>query len=394
MRSLVLRLMACVLAASGLAGSLYPSIAGAQGQSLVVEGQITNGTSGGGGVEGLSVALHQESATTHEDLETTTVAEGRFQFEGIVFDPAVAYAVTVSYQEALYGRNLDLSAGAPPPVSLSVYDAVDDVGVLSGSSASVLFATASKSTQTVSALEIIKLVNTSNFTYVPGQGRMDFLRFGLPPGSRALQADTVLTGADFVQVDRGFALLASVPPGEHEVAYTYEFPYSGTEVAFSKSLRYGVQHLRILAPVEVLKLSSPELGAAATVTIGSRPYQLIEANDLPKGTEITLELGGLPKASLGDRVSRRLDGVRLEYAAPVGLAILITGLIGYSLWRRAGEARGALGAGSGRDTDVERQTLRQMIAELERSFRGGDTTEEDYRRRRAALDASLTALTK
>ena len=333
-----------------------PHVAWAQEPSLIIEGQITNGTAGGGGVGGVTVVLHQESAAAHDDLETITDADGRFRFDGIV-DPTKVYGVSVRYQGALYGRDLDLSAGSPPPVLLTVYDAMDDDDVLSASSASVLFAGVDKSAQTVSALEIVKIVNISDRTYVPGPEPMRLLRFGLPPGARGLRVDSFLPGADFVQVDRGFALLGSVPPGEHEVMYTYEFPYSGSAATITKSLNYGAEHLRVLAPEGAMKLSSDDLGATSSVTIGERSYQLLEATGLAPGERITLELEGLPHPSLGERVSQSIEGARFEYAAPVALGLLMAGLIGYALWRRASERRRAAelsGAGTG---NRERQSL-------------------------------------
>ena len=336
-----LRTLAGLFALSGLTVWLWTApVALAQQPTLVVEGEVVNSTPGGSDVFGVTVVLHQESATVHNDLETTSDQEGRFRFERIDFDPAVQYGVTVRYQGALYGRDLDLSAGSPPPITLTVYDSVDTEDVLSSSLASVLFASSDRSTQTVSALEIARIVNTSDRAYVPGPEPMKLLRFGLPPGAHGLQVDTGLRGADFIQVDRGFALLASVPPGEHEVMYTYRFPYSGTESSFTKSFIYGVEHLRVLAPEGEMRLSSDMLGGAGDVVIGGQTYQLLEASDFPRGTRISLRLEGLPRPSLAQRFDRRFDDVRFEYVGPVGLGLFMVALIGFIFWRRAKESRG------------------------------------------------------
>ena len=315
------------------------STAQAQDQSILIEGQVTNGTTDGDGAGGLTVLLHQESTTIHNHLETSTDADGRFRLEGIVFDPTVAYGVSVRYQGGLYGIDLDLSAGSPSPVSLTVYEATSGDEMLSMPSASVLFAHADKSTQMVSVLEIIRIANNSDRAYVPGPQPMDLLRFGLPPDAQGLQVDTHLPGADFIQVDRGFALIASVPPGDHEVMFTYQFPYSGTEVVFSKSFNYGAEHLRVLVPDGVLTLSSELLGAPESADIGGRSYQLIQASDLPRGARISLELHGLPQPSLTESLDRRLEGIHFEYAAPVGLGLLMVLLIAYAFKRRSNERR-------------------------------------------------------
>ena len=357
----------------------------AQELSLVVEGRIANATPGGDDVSGLTVTFHQQNASVHDHSESVTDGDGRFRLDGIAFDPALVYGLSVKYQGALYGQDLDLSEGSPAPVAIDVYDATDSQDSLFFASESVFFAWADKSSRTVSTLEIIKLVNDSQHTYVPGSGPMELLRFGLPEAASGLRVETTLLGADFVQVDRGFALLASVPPGEHDLMYSYSFPYTGTEASFTRTLRNEVRHLRILAPVEVLKLSSDRFGAPEIVAIGERPYQLLEADGLEVGDIVSLTLGDLPQPTLRDDVARLFDGIRFEYAAPVSLGLVMASLMAYSLWRRF----------LPRDIpvlDEERRTLRQMISDLEKSFEVGDVTEGNYRRRRALLSSRLASL--
>ena len=231
----------------------------AQGATFSVEGRVENGTSGGAAA-GVEVVLHTVRSTVRTDEPTLTDEEGAFRFDDVPLDPAAAYGVSVVYQGALYGMDLDTSAGAPEPVTLTIYESTHDDGAVRAILASVLFASADREEQTVAALEIIRIVNESNQTYVPGPEPMNLLRFGLPPDARNLEVDSTLPDADFAQVDRGFALLASVPPGEHEVLYSYSFPYSGGSAEFTKSLLYGAEHLRVLAPEGELSLSSGDAG--------------------------------------------------------------------------------------------------------------------------------------
>ena len=340
-----------LLALAVLSGWLWAgAVAEAQPEPIVVEGRVVNGTPGSGGVDGLTVALHQEGVATSRIVDTITDAEGRFRFEGVAFDPSLLYVLSVRYQGALYGTALDLSNGPPPPVLLTVYEASSDEELLSVSAASVLFAQVDRSNQMIAALEIVNIVNDSNRTYAPGARAMEMLRFGLPPGAQDLQVDTGLPGADFLQVDRGFALLASVPPGEHEVMYTYRFPYSEAEFSFDRSLNYGAGRMRVLAPLGLMSLSSEELGVPETVTVGQSPYQLLEASELPRDSRISVALEDLPMPSLAERLGRRVDSVRFEYAAPVALGLLMVLLIAYAFKRRSGLRRG--GAAEGRESSV------------------------------------------
>ena len=363
--------------------------------TLVVEGQIVNGTAGGETPSGLSVMLHQRSVARSDNLEVTADSEGRFRFEGVVFDPDMFYGVSVKYQGAVYGTELDLSGGSPPPVSLTVYEAVDDETSLAVSSASVLMAQVDKASQTLWALEIVRLNNGTDRTYVPGPEPMKLLRFGLPPGAEGLQVDTNLIGAEVLQVDRGFALTASVPPGEHEVMYAYQFPYAGTEAVFSRTLHYGAGSVRVLAPYEVAQVSSQQLEGPETVIVGGRSYQELQGSDMPRGSHISLDLVGLPQPTFRDRLGRRLETVPLEYIAPTGLGLLMVSLVAFAIWRRSTGRRAYGDTMAGMDAlGKEQSRLIQKIAQLDESFEEGSLTEGRHQRERAALTARLADLAR
>ena len=364
----------------------------AEDSARVVEGTVVNGTAGAHLPDELTVVLHKEGAARHDHLETSTDAEGRFRFEGIAFEPDLLYGVTVKHQAALYGTDLDLSQGSPAPVSLTVFEATDADTSLGVSAASILLAQADVVTQMMWALEIVKIVNDTDRTYVPGRGPMSLLRFGLPPGAESLQVDTGLLGADVLQVDRGFALTASVPPGEHEVMYAYRFPYFGNEATLSRSFPYGAANLRVLAPYEIAQLASQELEGPEAVTIGSRPYQLLTGADLPRGSRITLELGGLPRATFSERLGYRLRDLRLEYVAPMGLGLLMVILIGLALWRRSLSPRTASVVVA--DTQSEHARLVGEIARLDVRFEEGGLSETRHHRERGVLTSRLAALSR
>ena len=310
------------------------SVAHAQSQLRTVEGVVQNATPGGGTVSEQTVTLHRVTATGFDDLTTTTDGTGAFSFVDFEYNPAVSYGVSVRYQDAIYGTDLDLSNGSPDLVAIVVYDGTSDDGIVSAGSASLLLADADPSDQTLGALEIIRLVNRSDRSYVPGEGVMELLRFGLPPGASDLVLDTPLIGSDYVQVDRGFALLASVPPGEHEVMFSYRFPYEASRFTLEKSYRYGADKVRILAPEEVVSLTSPTLGPPNPVTIGERQYQVVEAEGLTRGASVSIDLDGLPVASAGQRIENRLPDLQFEYAATAALVALMLGLLVYgAIWK-------------------------------------------------------------
>ena len=206
-----------------------------------VTGTIVNGTANSLPAFGLTVTLHRQTATTYEESTTTTDTKGTFRFEDIPLDPEALYGVTVRYQGVVYGTDIDLRPESIPPVTVNIYETSDDQSLLSVSSSSLLIPQVDKIARDVYALEIVNVVNSSDRTYVPGAEPMNLLRFGLPPGAKGLQIDTSLVGADAIQVDRGFAVPANIPPGEHEVMFAYHFGYEGQSVTLDKSYLYGAE---------------------------------------------------------------------------------------------------------------------------------------------------------
>lgn len=387
-------------AALGTAGSARAQETAAARRA--VEGVIVSGADGGEIAGAHTVTLHRVGADGSRDLSAESDPDGAFRFE-FDYDPDLAYGVSVRYEGAVYGTDLDLSDGSPDPVSLTVYESTSDDSIISARSASILLAAADPSDQTVAALEIIRLVNNSDTAYVPGEGVMELLRFGLPPGATELTLDTRLIGADFIQVDRGFALLASVPPGEYDVMFSYRFPYESDEITLSKTYRYGADSLRALAAEEVLSIESDELGEPKSERIGERQYRILEAEGFTRGAAVSIRLSGLPTPDAVQRVGAGLDGIRFEYAAPAALALLMAALLAYgAIWRSGARSAVAAASDSGEsespraesgsapasDSD-ESAVVRAMIADLSAAYEGGSLSRDDYLSRLKVLESRL-----
>ena len=378
------RTAACLaLAAAAMLASA--ALAQEPADTRFVEGTLVNGTEGGPVPADAAVTLHEESATRHEHRETVTDAAGAFRFDGIVVEPDTVYGVSVTYGGAVYGVDLDLSA-QPEPVTLTVYEPLRDDSILRVPTASVLFAQADG--DSLWALEIVSVVNDADRTYVPGPEPMQLLRFGLPERAEGLTVDTRLLQPSVIQVDRGFGLFASVPPGEHEVMYAYSFPYSGSEVEFTRAFRYGAERLRILAPRDVADLFAGPLGVSEIVAIGEQDYNVLTLAGVGRDDRVSVTLRNLPTRSFVDNARGRVEGLPWQFAAPALLALLLAAVVVLALRRRNA---GAPAAAPARD---EYENLLLALVSLERRFDDGEIDEAQYDRQRAALAASLAAASK
>ena len=357
-----------------------------------VTGTIVNGTSNSLPAFGLTVTLHRQTANTYEESTTTTDTKGKFRFENIPLDPEALYGVTVRYQGVVYGTDIDLRPESIPPVTVNIYETSDDQSLLSVSSSSLLIPQVDKIARDVYALEIVNVVNSSDRTYVPGAEPMNLLRFGLPPGAKGLQIDTSLVGADAIQVDRGFAVPANIPPGEHEVMFAYHFGYEGKSVTIDKSYLYGAESARILVPYEIGDLSSADFGDPGDVEIGDKHYQLIEVSDIARQSRANIEISSLPQATLWDKTQATVSDIPYELAAPALLGLLMVSLIAIAVARRGGLLAGVVSTSETEGQSDARSTIIAEIADLERALEEGKVREADYHAKRQALLDRLATL--
>ena len=174
------------------------------------------------------------------------------------------------------------------------------------------------------------------------------------------------------------------------------FPYDGANIYLDKSFSYGAESFRALAPYGVLKLSSDQLGEPGSVQIGEREYQLLEVTDLPRGTHISLLLDELPESSFGQRLGDSFSALRLEYVAPVMLGLIMAALVAFAMWKRSRSDAPVLATGPSEDSVIaqERLAIRHMLGDLEQSFKAGEVTEVEYRRRRRLLNQQFASLAR
>ena len=160
------------------------------------------------------------------------------------------------------------------------------------------------------------IVNDSKLSYVPGGGPMDLIRFALPQGASNLIFDTSLLGADYIQVDRGVALISSVPPGSHEVFYSYVVPYVGSTWNFSKSWRYGANNLKVLVPENLAKLQLGLIDEVKQISLAGKNYNVVEISDVGREENLSLSLSDIEELSYPSKLIVEFKSVNFQYVGP------------------------------------------------------------------------------
>ena len=322
---------------------------GQSSDTLSVTGVVLNGTDGMDAPAGVTVLLHRFGAGSGsvDTYEETTDADGAFRFDRV---PAIAdgdsLALAVDYGETRYTEVLSRSEIADP-VLLTVYEFTRDVGVVTTTEQSIIVAGIDSATRRMAAVQLFTLENRSDTTLVPDLsappmiGQFSFLRFSLPPMATDLDVSTNLVGGEVIPVGTGFAITAPVPPGRHQVSFTFTVPYEGHEVAWRDNTLQGAESLNLLIPAEFGNIGVGGLAPGDGFSVGEVTYRAWAAEDLAPGEGVSITLSGLPEPTWIDRVGNPLSEARFWFGAlPIMVGVLLAGLLGWGIWRRPAASAG------------------------------------------------------
>ena len=377
-------------------GAALAATAVAQETTGQITGRVVNGTAGVTAVVGTEVSLRVFREGELIDSRTATPdSQGRFVFQGVPVpgqgDPL--YILTAIYLDVPYSMELT-GESELSDILLTVHEPTGSLDSLSIQSSSMFILRADAGARTLSAFEILTVTNEGDRVFVPDlvEGSpMDLLRFPLPPGAVGLEVESGLTGGQVLQVDRGFALVVAVPPGEHGVAFTYLVPYRGEVLDLSRRFGIGAETFRLLVSEEAASVSTSDLEDLGITAIGDTTYQIFGATDIQREGRVTVALTNLPQPSLWQRIGEWLSlgsaAATVSVVLSVALAVLLLIAV---VWRFP--ARRVETAEDASSMVLDRTALTQAIAALDDRFQRGEVAEGKYRRQRQTLKARALGL--
>jgi len=336
--------------------------------------------------------------------QTVTTEEGRFQFDQVPRTDTGSYAFSVDYAGVFYGASLTGQAfsgqafsgqALSGEVRLTVYEPTQDVSVIRVTNQVMVLARIDGKNRQVSAVEFVRLSNTSDRTLVPNLGSAEqpsFLRFSLPPLAEDLDVGSDLPGGDIVSIGTGFALTSPVVPGEHFVEFSFRFPYQGDSVSYRQSLPQGADVYQVMLPEKFAGVGVVPLQAIPDVEVEDVTYRVWEQRGIEPGQGVALKLTGLPEPGLGARLGKAVtDGTFWQVAIPIALGAVFAALLLLGVLRPgrfAVEPGAATVDGRSRDP-AGREAIVREIASLDERFQSGDVAENHYRQRRESLVSQI-----
>ncbi len=376
-------------------------------------GQLLDGTKSNAPVVGQSVTLQIAQGGNARDLTSVkTDAHGTFAFNGLAADKTLNYALFTRYQGAQYYTDLiNLSSKPVQQINLITYEATTSSAKIAIVQATVLLHQPDAQAGVLSISEVVFFKNLGTYTYVgsldASKGKPNALLFTLPPGARKVSLSKGLDGYQAIQVDRGFASNAALPPGTSQFIFSFELPYTTSNYNFSYEIIYPTVQLSLLVPPD-LNVNSSKLTSAGLITADQHPYRLFQAKDLLAGTHIQAQLQGLPvPQSQSAPGPLNQNTIWLIVAILLMLAILtITWFILRSTRRDQDHrhrgrliaptadlsAREIRNPAAKNDLQSKQQALLQELLDLDKAYAAGKLKKSLYQERRAKTKARLRAL--
>jgi hypothetical protein len=271
-----------------------PSTVEAQG-SGAIEGQVFDGSSDGGPLEGLPVTLwafaDQEPKSS---FQTTTDEEGRFRFEGLDTE-GYTYQFEVEYAGVQYGSKVVAFPEGEDLISIpfTVYESTTSDEDLSLERAHIII---NFEPGAIQVQEVQILRNAGNRTYIgpTGEEGEATVQFSLPQGASGTQLLEGFMECCVVETDAGFATTRPVFPGSKQFVFTYQLLYESTVYDLSREIAYPTRSLDVLVADVGVEVTAPGLARDEPLSLQDGNYLHLTAQDLTPADSIVLDLSNLP----------------------------------------------------------------------------------------------------
>ena len=378
-------------------------------------GQLLDGTNKNAPVARQSVTLQMAQGNTATDLASvTTDARGSYGFGNLSTGKTISYALYIRYQGAQYNSALiTLNTKPVQQVNLTVYQATTSTANMAIVRATVLLHKPDAQKGIIPVSELFIFRNLDLRTYVgsldASHGKPNALRFSLPHTARNVSLGKGFDGYKAIQVDRGFATDAPVPPGDSQFAFTFDVPYTLSSYDFDHTIVYPTVQLALLIPPEI-HATSDTLKGQGPVGTNQDTYNLLQANALLANKQVHVQLDGLPAITPATNSTAPNPTTNWLIVVLLIMAIILFGtwFLYRSAHRHASRKKRSqqkqqrqhrqqqgknvsVPAKTAKTADNEQVLLQELLV-LDKALEAGKITKAVYQERRAKTKARLRAL--
>ena len=337
-----------------------------------LKGTIVNGTNPNIIYEyQISLMSTQNSSTELIEIDSKTTSSN-FEFSKINIDESFTYFLMITHQEIptiVFLEEIDDQY----EVDIVVHDRAftpEDISIIDYS---IMIPHLSPESDVVSILGLISFENIGNKTFYadlsdPNLSGLNLLRFSLPENFENLSVDSDLPPGNVMQIPTGFALSNPVPPGQHQILYSYSMPRNTTSINYTVRLPFGAKKFKLLAP-ENTDINKNEILTNELTEVDEKIYEVLSGNNIKNGEIINIQINKIATPTFYDKFLSFTKKNSISVLIGTSSATILLILIFLSIYRNTQR--------NYKHEDEENELI-EKILKLDERFKNKQIEQEEY----------------
>ena len=319
----------------------------------------------------ISLMSTQNSSTELIEIDSKTTSSN-FEFSKINIDESFTYFLMITHQEIptiVFLEEIDDQY----EVDIVVHDRAftpEDISIIDYS---IMIPHLSPESDVVSILGLISFENIGNKTFYadlsdPNLSGLNLLRFSLPENFENLSVDSDLPPGNVMQIPTGFALSNPVPPGQHQVLYSYSMPRNTTSINYTIRLPFGAKKFKLLAP-EKTDINKNEILTNELTEVDEKIYEVLSGNNIKNGEIINIQINKIATPTFYDKFLSFTKKNSISVLIGTSSATILLILIFLSIYRNTQR--------NYKHEDEENELI-EKILKLDERFKNKQIEQEEY----------------
>ena len=172
-----------------------------------------------------------------------------------------------------------------------------------------------------------------------------------------------------MQIPTGFALSNPVPPGQHQILYSYSMPRNTTALNYNVRLPFGAKKFKLLAP-EKTEINNNEILTKEATKVDEKKYEVLSGDDIKKGDILNIEINKIATPSIFSKFSYFVEKNTISVLIGSSSALILFILGVFAIYKNS-----LLNKNSTNNID---EVLISKIIDLDERFKKNNINEEEY----------------
>ena len=337
-----------------------------------LNGTILNGTDKNKVTEYTIKLMGTQNSSTELVEVDSLKTFSKFKVSNFKIDESFTYFLMISHEEIPTIVFLE-EIEDQYEIEIVVYDREFIPENISVIDYSIMIPHLSPDSNVISILGLISFENTGNKTFYadlsdPNLSGLNLLRFSLPENFENLSVDSDLPPGNVMQIPTGFALSNPVPPGQHQILYSYSMPRNTTELNYSVRLPFGAKKFKLLAP-EKTELNN-EILIKETTKVDEKKYEVLSGDEIKKGEVLNIEINKIATPSIFSKFSYFVEKNTISVLIGSTSALILFILGVFAVYKNSLNKKNS--------TNNIDDVLILKIIDLDERFKKNNINEEEY----------------